>query len=240
MGVIILQARGARRAFRTDPDAALEALDAIETTGTTALAEMRGLVGVLRDGGQPMATRAAAQPAPRRVARCHGAGGGTPGRALAIEGTPVGLPGGHGRICLPDRAGGADQRAGTRGAARRRMSSSAMAPMTSTSRSTTPGSARATSMRRPRTDRACASGCPSTTVGWRSGHGPAAASWSTRACRCGPRARDDPGHPRRRRAARPAGFRMILGAEPDIAVVGGGGRRSRGGRAARATGPTSS
>jgi signal transduction histidine kinase len=48
IGVVVLQARGARKALRSDPDAALEALDAIEATGTQALTEMRRLVGVLR------------------------------------------------------------------------------------------------------------------------------------------------------------------------------------------------
>ena len=35
----------------------MEALDAIETTGTAALAEMRRLVGVLRDDGQGWPSR---------------------------------------------------------------------------------------------------------------------------------------------------------------------------------------
>ena len=93
MGVIILQARGARRAFRTDPDAALEALDAIETTGTTALAEMRGLVGVLHDDGQSMAL------SPTPSLRHVGSLVATVREAglpvdLTIEGTSVGLPAG--------------------------------------------------------------------------------------------------------------------------------------------------
>ena len=93
MGVIILQARGARRAFRTDPKAALEALDAIETTGTTALTEMRGLVGVLRDDGQPMAL--APPPSLRHVGSLVATvrEAGLP-VDLSIEGTPVGLPAG--------------------------------------------------------------------------------------------------------------------------------------------------
>jgi len=93
MGVIILQARGARRTFRTDPGAALEALDAIETTGTEALAEMRGLVGVLRDDGQQMAL--APPPSLRHVASLVATvrEAGLP-VDLSIEGTPVGLPAG--------------------------------------------------------------------------------------------------------------------------------------------------
>jgi len=93
IGVIVLQARGARRTFSSDPGAALEALDAIETTGTAALAEMRGLVGVLRDDQQPMAL--APPPSLRHVeslvATVREAGLPVD---LAIEGTPVGLPAG--------------------------------------------------------------------------------------------------------------------------------------------------
>ena len=48
MGVMVLQARGARKTMTTDPDAARAALDAIEGTGTAALADMRRVVGVLR------------------------------------------------------------------------------------------------------------------------------------------------------------------------------------------------
>lgn len=50
ISVIVLQARGGRRAINSDPVAAAQALDDIETTGTRALAEMRRLVGVLRPG----------------------------------------------------------------------------------------------------------------------------------------------------------------------------------------------
>jgi signal transduction histidine kinase len=49
MSVIVLQARGARRSLTRDPDAARSALDAIETTSGNALAEMREMLGALRD-----------------------------------------------------------------------------------------------------------------------------------------------------------------------------------------------
>jgi signal transduction histidine kinase len=93
IGVIILQARGARRTFRSDPDAAMEALDAIETTGTAALAEMRGLVGVLRDDGQPKVLTP--PPSLRHVGSLVATvrEAGLP-VDLSIEGTPVGLPAG--------------------------------------------------------------------------------------------------------------------------------------------------
>ena len=49
MSVIVLQARGARRMIAGDPDAARAALDAIESTSSQALAEMRQMLGLLRD-----------------------------------------------------------------------------------------------------------------------------------------------------------------------------------------------
>jgi signal transduction histidine kinase len=47
ISVIVLQARGGRRSL-DDPDEARRAMDAIESTGTQALAEMRRLLGLLR------------------------------------------------------------------------------------------------------------------------------------------------------------------------------------------------
>jgi signal transduction histidine kinase len=47
ISVIVLQARGGRRSL-DEPDEARRALDAIESTGTQALAEMRRLLGLLR------------------------------------------------------------------------------------------------------------------------------------------------------------------------------------------------
>ncbi|MFL5755520.1 MAG: sensor histidine kinase [Chloroflexota bacterium] len=47
--VIVLQARAARRTLEHDRRGALEAIDAIEASGTTAMSEMRRLTGVLRD-----------------------------------------------------------------------------------------------------------------------------------------------------------------------------------------------
>ena len=93
IGVIILQARGARRTLQTEPDAAREALDAIETTGTAALAEMRGLVGVLHDDEQPkpLAPPPSLRHVESLVATVREAG--LPVE-LSIEGTPVGLPAG--------------------------------------------------------------------------------------------------------------------------------------------------
>ncbi len=49
ISVTVLQARGARRTLDDDPAAARRALDAIETTNTAALGDMRRLLAVLRD-----------------------------------------------------------------------------------------------------------------------------------------------------------------------------------------------
>jgi signal transduction histidine kinase len=58
LAVMITQADGGRYAAASRPEAATEALDTIADTGRRALAEMRRLVGVLRDdaSGQPDAT----------------------------------------------------------------------------------------------------------------------------------------------------------------------------------------
>jgi signal transduction histidine kinase len=48
VGVIVVQAVGARRVFDRDPERAREALDSIERTARTALADMRRSLGVLR------------------------------------------------------------------------------------------------------------------------------------------------------------------------------------------------
>jgi signal transduction histidine kinase len=53
LSVMIVQADGARYAAATDPDAAATALATIAATGRSSLAEMRRLLGVLRDDGSP-------------------------------------------------------------------------------------------------------------------------------------------------------------------------------------------
>jgi len=47
--LMVLQAQGARRILDQDPDRARDALQAIEETGRTALEEIRGSLGILRD-----------------------------------------------------------------------------------------------------------------------------------------------------------------------------------------------
>jgi signal transduction histidine kinase len=50
--LMVLQAQGARRILDQDPERAREALEAIEETGQTALAEIRRSLGILREDGE--------------------------------------------------------------------------------------------------------------------------------------------------------------------------------------------
>ena len=77
ISVIVLQARGGRRSLR-QPDEARRAFDAIETTGTQALAEMRRLLGLLRRGDEAIGL--APQPSLSGL------------RGLAAQVTEAGLP----------------------------------------------------------------------------------------------------------------------------------------------------
>jgi signal transduction histidine kinase len=92
VGLIVLQAGGARSVLDTHPDRARTALQQVEETGRQTLAEMRHLVGILRvDEGvnrQPL-PRLERLPALVDEAR---AGGLTV--ALEVEGPVVGLPAG--------------------------------------------------------------------------------------------------------------------------------------------------
>lgn len=92
VGLIVLQAGGARSVLATDPERARAALQHVEETGRQTLAEMRHLVGILRV--DPDADR---QPLPSLgrlpvLVDEARAGGLTVG--LAVEGSPVGLPAG--------------------------------------------------------------------------------------------------------------------------------------------------
>ena len=62
VGVIVVQAQGARRVIERDPGRAAEALEVIEETARSALGDMRGALGVLREGDGPGAPERAPQP----------------------------------------------------------------------------------------------------------------------------------------------------------------------------------
>jgi signal transduction histidine kinase len=91
ISVIVLQARGGRRLLDQEPEEARRALDAIDRTASQALAEMRRLLGLLRENDEQIAL--APQPTLARlddlVAQVRGAG--LPVEVY-IEGAPAELP----------------------------------------------------------------------------------------------------------------------------------------------------
>ena len=92
VGLIVLQAGGARSVLGTDPDRALEALQQVEEMGRQTLAEMRHLVGILRVGEsadrQPLPCL---ERLPALVDETRAAGLTV---ELEVEGPVVGLPAG--------------------------------------------------------------------------------------------------------------------------------------------------
>jgi signal transduction histidine kinase len=91
ISVMLLQARGGRRMLATDPEETRRALDAIDHAGAQALAEMRRLLGVLRQTEEELAL--APRPSLSRidelVSRLNGAGLLV---AVTVEGEPFELP----------------------------------------------------------------------------------------------------------------------------------------------------
>jgi len=94
LSVVIAQADGGRYAGRTEPQAALGALEAIAGTGRQALTDMRGLLGVLRDDSQTtFAPQPDAAAIPALVDDVRGSGLTVD---LLVEGQPRPLPTGQG------------------------------------------------------------------------------------------------------------------------------------------------
>jgi signal transduction histidine kinase len=92
LSVVIAQADGGRYAGQADPVAATEALDQISATGRQALADMRGLLGVLReDGAQEYAPQPDVAAIDQLVADVRASGLDVD---LIVEGTPVPMPAG--------------------------------------------------------------------------------------------------------------------------------------------------
>jgi signal transduction histidine kinase len=91
VGVIVVQAVGARRVFDRDPERAREALESIEQTARTALADMRSSLGVLRREGDERTL--APQPGIDDLNDLiEQATAGSLTVELAVEGKPVPLP----------------------------------------------------------------------------------------------------------------------------------------------------
>ena len=124
ISMIVVQAQAGQRVLEGEQASAREALGSIETTGRGALVEMRRLLGVLRREDRELALAPATEPGDLDARR-----------AVREAGLPVELRVGARRaaaagrrpVRLPDRAGGADQRAQARRAGRRARSSSATA-----------------------------------------------------------------------------------------------------------------
>jgi len=91
ISVIVLQARGGRKLLDAEPEEARQALDAIERTASQALAEMRRLLGLLRESDEQLAL--APQPTLARLDDLVGQvrEAGLPVE-LSIEGEPTELP----------------------------------------------------------------------------------------------------------------------------------------------------
>ncbi|MGH2968311.1 MAG: sensor histidine kinase, partial [Solirubrobacteraceae bacterium] len=91
ISVIVLQARGGRRMLAEDPDDTRRALDAIEHAGAQALAEMRRLLGMLRQADDELAL--APRPSLTRIDELVAqlAATGLP-VAVTVEGEPLELP----------------------------------------------------------------------------------------------------------------------------------------------------
>lgn len=96
LAVMITQADGGRYAARTNPDAAVASLETIAETGRTALAEMRRLLGVLRDEA-PQPQNTTPQPGLDDIAGLvEGLRSGGLAVTLEEQGRPVPLPQGMG------------------------------------------------------------------------------------------------------------------------------------------------
>ena len=92
VGLIVLQAGGARSVLATNPDRAREALQQVEEMGRQTLAEMRHLVGILRvDEGANRQPLPSLERLPALVDEARGAGLAV---QLDVEGRPVQLPAG--------------------------------------------------------------------------------------------------------------------------------------------------
>ncbi|GHE11479.1 sensor histidine kinase [Klenkia taihuensis] len=90
LSVVIAQADGGRYAGRADPEAAVGALEQISATGRQALADMRALLGVLReDGGQEFAPQPDVAAVPALVEDVRRSGLDID---LLVEGEPRDLP----------------------------------------------------------------------------------------------------------------------------------------------------
>ncbi|MFC6932170.1 sensor histidine kinase [Actinomadura yumaensis] len=116
VSVIVVQADGASYAIETDVGRAKQALETISSTGRQALAEMRRLLGVLRegDGAGPFAPQPGVSQLNELVEQVRASGLPV---VFAVEGVPEEMSE-EAAHRLPHRPGGADQYPQARGPAR--------------------------------------------------------------------------------------------------------------------------
>ena len=113
--VMVVQAEAAEAIARERPGRGPAArCSAIAATGRQALTEMRRLLGVLRTDDASPALAPAAGPAPARRARRGRPRGRARRSTLTVEGAAPAAAGRRRPVRLPDRAGGAHQRAQAR------------------------------------------------------------------------------------------------------------------------------
>lgn len=91
VSVMVVQAAAANDVFDTRPERAREALQAIESTGRSALAELRRLLGVVRSDGAEYAPQPGLDGLDELVAQVRAAGLAV---AVSVEGAPRPLPAG--------------------------------------------------------------------------------------------------------------------------------------------------
>jgi signal transduction histidine kinase len=91
VSVMVVQAAAANDVFDARPERAREALHAIEASGRSALAELRRLLGVVREDGADYAPQPGLERLDELVAQVRAAGLAV---AVSVEGTPRPLPAG--------------------------------------------------------------------------------------------------------------------------------------------------
>ena len=110
VSLMVVQAQGAEAVLDVDPSRARVAMVEVQDAGRTALAELRSLLGLLRDESEGGDASRAPQPGLDDLEELLGSTHGGRGRGVAGARRHRRRPGGRGRRCLPCRPGGGHQR----------------------------------------------------------------------------------------------------------------------------------